>query len=90
VTAFHPDYHMTEPPRTSIDALLRAHDIGREAGLHFVYAGNLPGFVGERENTFCPGCGRTLIERHGFGVRANHLDGDRCPECHRLIPGVWA
>lgn len=90
VTAFHPDYHMTTPPRTSIDTLLRAHDIGRQAGLHFVYAGNLPGFVGERENTFCPGCGRTLIERHGFSVQANYLDGDRCPDCHRLIPGVWA
>src|SRR5690606_20924514 len=42
VTAFHPDYKMTDPPRTSADTLLRAYDIGREAGLHFVYAGNVP------------------------------------------------
>jgi pyruvate formate lyase activating enzyme len=89
VTAFHPDYKLTDPPRTSIDALLRGYDIGREAGLHFVYPGNLPGLVGERENTHCPSCGRTLIERHGFAVQCNHMAGDRCPDCQTRIPGVW-
>lgn len=89
VTAFHPDYKMPGPPRTPIDTLLRAYDLGRQAGLHFVYAGNLPGHVGNRENTFCPKCGRMLIERHGFTVLANHLRGDACPDCGTKIPGVW-
>ena len=89
VTAFHPEYRMPEPPRTSVDTLLRAHELGRKAGLNFVYAGNLPGFVGDREHTFCPGCRRVLVERQGFYVRKNHLNGDRCPDCDQRIPGVW-
>ncbi len=89
VTAFRPDYKKTGPAHTSVTTLLRAHDLGRKAGLHFVYAGNLPGVVGECENTFCSCCGRTLIERSGFGVRANYLKRDRCPDCNMRIPGVW-
>jgi hypothetical protein len=56
VTAFHKDYKMTAPDNTSAQTLLRAADIGREAGLHYVYAGNIRGRVGEYENTFCPNC----------------------------------
>lgn len=89
VTAFHPDYKLSDPPRTSTDTLLRAYDLGRRAGLKFVYAGNLPGLVDECENTHCPGCGRTLIERHGFHVTRNHMRGDGCPDCGTRIPGVW-
>jgi pyruvate formate lyase activating enzyme len=89
VTAFHPDYKMTGPPRTSIDRLMRAYELGRRAGLDFVYPGNLPGLVGDLENTRCPGCGTTLIERHGFSVRSNHLAGGACPRCGRSIPGIW-
>ena len=89
VTAFHPDYKLNEPPRTSIDTLARAYDLGQAAGLKFVYAGNLPGSVGQRENTRCPGCGRTLIERHGFRVVANHLADGCCPDCQTTLPGVW-
>lgn len=89
VTAFHPDYRMDQPPRTSIEHLTRAVECGRAAGLRFVYAGNLPGAVGDLENTYCPACRRLLIERRGFHVRANHLDAGRCPQCHSAIPGVW-
>lgn len=89
VTAFHPDYRMTEPERTSIDALLRAYEIGRSAGLRFVYPGNLPGLIGERENTFCSSCGETLIRRRGFTVLANQIHEGRCPSCAAEIPGVW-
>lgn len=89
VTAFHPDYKLTDPPRTSAETLLRAYKIGRKAGLNFVYPGNLPGAVGKLESTACPGCGALLIERHGCLVQQNNLKGDRCPACNRQIPGVW-
>jgi pyruvate formate lyase activating enzyme len=90
VTAFHRDYKMTDPEDTSAVALLRAADIGRQEGLRFVYAGNLPGMVGEWEDTRCPKCEAALIERSGFRVRAYRLTADgRCPECATPIPGIW-
>ncbi len=90
VTAFHPDYKMTEPDATGVATLLRAAEIGRSEGLHFVYAGNLPGHVRSWENTYCPGCNALLVERVGFRVLANRLADGSCPACHRAIPGVWA
>ena len=91
VTAFHPDYRMAEPAPTPADTLLRAARIGRESGLRYVYAGNLPGDVGELENTRCPGCGVTLVERHGYTIVRNRLKGTgRCPECRSTVPGVWS
>ncbi|MDW8226464.1 MAG: AmmeMemoRadiSam system radical SAM enzyme, partial [Anaerolineales bacterium] len=63
VTAFHSDYHMQETPNTPAGTLLRAAEIGREAGLRYVYAGNLPGRVGEYETTYCPQCRTPLVER---------------------------
>lgn len=88
-TAYHPDYKMTDPPPTSTDTLLRAYDIGRKAGLAFVYPGNVAGGVGDRENTHCPKCGATLIRRHGFYVEENRMRGGQCPDCGGIIPGVW-
>jgi len=89
VTAFHPDYKMIDPPRTDVETLLRAYELGRQAGLKFVYPGNVHGRVGDLENTKCPSCGRTLIERRGFSVRRLDLADGRCPGCRTLIPGVW-
>jgi pyruvate formate lyase activating enzyme len=89
VTAFHPDYRMTEPTRTSIETLVRAAEIGYAAGLNFVYAGNLPGRVGKYENTFCPDCKETLVERHGFHVLKNRIRNGSCPKCDKKIPGRW-
>ncbi len=90
VTAFHPDYKMTDREGTDAATLLRAAEIGREAGLRFVYAGNLPGRVGEYEHTFCPGCGRAVIERRGYVVRAYRLNGQgECSYCGTPVPGVW-
>ncbi len=89
VTAFHPDYKMTGPQRTPAETLSRAYDIGRSAGLRFVYAGNLPGLVGHTENTYCPTCKTRLIERHGFVVTANHMSNAQCPACECSIAGVW-
>lgn len=89
VTAFHPDYRMLDQDRTPADTLRRAHAIGKAAGLHFVYAGNAPGVVGNLEDTVCPGCGQTLIRRIGFAVRENRMKGSACGFCGRTIPGVW-
>jgi len=90
VTAFHPDYKMTGPSPTTVQQLIRAAEIGVEEGLHFVYAGNLPGHVGHWESTFCPGCDELLIERTGYLVRDYRITRDgKCPHCRRTIPGIW-
>jgi len=89
VTAFHPDYKLTDRGGTPAETLIRAAQIGYDAGLHFVYAGNLPGLVGRYENTYCPGCGALLIERYGFLIRENRLRDGSCPDCGRRIPGIW-
>jgi len=89
VTAFHQDYKMTDPDNTPVRTLLRAAEIGKSEGLSFVYAGNLPGYVGNWENTLCPGCGELLIERYGFRVQRNRIRNGACPKCSRQIPGVW-
>jgi pyruvate formate lyase activating enzyme len=90
VTAFHKDYKMTDPDNTPVSTLLRAFESGKNAGLQYVYAGNIPGRVGDAENTNCPACDSLLIERHGFHVLQNNLNNGACPQCHTLIPGVWA
>jgi pyruvate formate lyase activating enzyme len=91
VTAFHPDYQMTTPPPTPARTLLAAAASGREAGLRFVYAGNLPAQTGELEDTRCPACAATLIRRRGFAVLENRIgETGRCPACGRSIPGVWS
>ncbi len=90
VTAFHPDYKMTDPPPTSARTLLQAAEIGQEAGLHFVYAGNLPGRVGSLEDTHCPQCGETLVARRGYIVTDYRLTAQgSCPRCGTHIPGIW-
>jgi len=91
VTAFHPDYRMEDRGSTPAHTLLEAAEIGVREGLHFVYAGNLPGGVDRWEDTRCPGCRAVLVERVGFRVRGNRIGADgRCPDCGRSIPGVWA
>ena len=89
VTAFHPDYKMTDRGSTPVETLLRAMEIGARAGLRYLYAGNLPGRVGNWENTRCPECGATVIERRGFQVRDNRLRAGACPDCSTPIPGRW-
>ncbi len=89
VTAFHPDYKMDDRDSTSITSLLNAVEIGYEAGLHFVYAGNIPGKLQHYENTYCPRCKELLIERIGFRVMQNNLINGCCPKCLLYIPGRW-
>jgi pyruvate formate lyase activating enzyme len=91
VTAFHQDYKMTENANTTSAQLVRACEIGREAGLKFIYAGNLPGRVGRWENTYCPACDELLVERYGYRIRQMRVGADGlCPTCWTRIPGVWA
>ncbi len=90
VTAFHKDYKMTEPEDTDARALLRAAEIGREAGLRYVYAGNLPGRVDDYENTYCSQCSQLLIRRTGYVIREYHLtSAGACPACRAPLPGLW-
>jgi pyruvate formate lyase activating enzyme len=85
---------MTENSNTTAQQLIRACEIGREAGLRYIYAGNLPGRVGRWENTYCPSCDELLVERFGYLIRqvnvASNVKGEgRCPTCSTTIPGIW-
>ena len=91
VTAFHPDYQMTDADYTPASTLIRAAEIGQEAGLHFVYAGNLPGSVKNYENTYCPKCNAVLVERFQYRIRRDELTGKGvCVKCSEKIPGIWS
>ena len=91
VTAFHQDYRMTDPANTTPEMLMRAAEIGKSAGLRFIYAGNLPGQVGDLEDTHCPTCQELLIERYGYLIAGYRLTAQgSCPKCGTAIPGRWA
>jgi pyruvate formate lyase activating enzyme len=93
VTAFHGDYKMQgeDQRNTNAEDLLRAAEIGREAGLHYIYAGNLPGMVEKWEDTRCAQCGQTLIRRYGYSIEEYRLTPEgSCPRCARELPGRWA
>jgi pyruvate formate lyase activating enzyme len=82
---FHPDYKMTTTPGTNIELMEKAYMTARNAGLNFVYIGNLPGHPAE--NTFCPQCNELLIKRHSFEITKWNLTKDmRCPVCNHNIP----
>ncbi len=85
---FHPQYRLTNLPSTPVRTLKRAREISLDAGLEFVYIGNVPGDDGE--NTYCPHCNELLIHRIGFAVVDNHLRANRCPACGSAIPGLWS
>ncbi|HLV44070.1 MAG TPA: AmmeMemoRadiSam system radical SAM enzyme [Aggregatilineales bacterium] len=90
VTGFYPTYKMTDRGSTPADTLTRAAEIGMEAGLNYVYAGNRPGHTGDWEDTRCPACQTTLIRRQGFRVLHNRVTPEgTCPNCGAAIPGVW-
>ncbi len=90
VTAYHPDYKYDDAPPTSAQKLQEAAEIGQEAGLKYVYAGNLPGRVGSLEDTHCPKCLKVLVKRRGYTVLENHLQqSNTCPSCGTEIAGVW-
>ena len=87
-TRFHPTYRVTNLPATPVSTLERCRKIAMDAGVHYVYAGNVP--MHEGENTYCHSCGHELIRRIGFRVRFNRIAAGRCPKCDTQIPGVWS
>jgi pyruvate formate lyase activating enzyme len=86
ISRFHPDYAMRDRPVTPLASLERAYAIGREAGLRFVYVGNVPG--GEHNGTACPKCGELLLDRSGFAVNVARTVGGACPHCGGKLPGI--
>ncbi len=78
-TRFHPDYKMADRPPTPIPTMEMARDVGREAGLKFVYLGNVA--LTHGEDTFCPECRRLVAERRRFGVMRVEARNGRCPSC---------
>jgi pyruvate formate lyase activating enzyme len=90
VTAFHQDYKMTDPANTTPEMLVAAAETATRNGLRYVYAGNLPGRVGDLENTHCHQCRALLVAREGYFVTQYRLTAaGACPECGTTIPGRW-
>jgi pyruvate formate lyase activating enzyme len=87
VTQFYPTYRLLNQPRTPIETLRRAREIGLKKGLRYVYEGNVPGEGGE--NTFCPNCGELLIERFGFQLTEYKIKNAGCFNCSAKIDGIW-
>jgi len=77
VSRYHPDFEMTEPPPTPLESIDRAVRIGREAGLRYVYAGNVAGSA----DTVCPSCGEVVVRRTGLTVLSTNLRGAACGKC---------
>jgi pyruvate formate lyase activating enzyme len=90
VTAYHPDYRFESSRPTDAADLEKAAEIGQEAGLRYVYAGNLPGMVKELEDTLCPKCRRALIRRRGYLIFEYRIrDDGTCPDCGEILAGIW-
>ncbi|MCX6641416.1 MAG: AmmeMemoRadiSam system radical SAM enzyme [bacterium] len=87
-TRFHPEYMLKTLPPTPVPTLDRAREIAQQAGLHFVYIGNVPGNAAE--HTFCPSCGKVVIRRQGFQVIFENFNQGKCRSCGYRIPGIWA
>lgn len=87
-TRFHPTYRVTNLPATPVSTLDQCRKIAMDAGVHYVYAGNVPMHPGE--NTYCHGCREELIRRVGFQITSNRIKNGRCPKCGAKIPGVWS
>ncbi len=85
LSAFHPTYKLADVEPTPLATLEKGQAIGREAGLQHVYLGN----AGAPANTVCPTCAETLVRRGTMGLRAMHMDSDRCPGCATRIGGIW-
>ena len=87
VSRFHPDYKMMDTPPTPISSIENAYHIGKEAGLKYVYTGNVP--HEDAENTYCHKCGNLLLQRFGFNVTKNKIKDAKCPQCGEAVEGVW-
>lgn len=89
ITRFHPDYKVTNKNPTPIETLIKAYEIGKKAGLKFIYLGN----VAMPVITYCPKCNEELIVRSIYKVEKNILkikdNKGYCPICNEEIPGIW-
>ncbi len=85
ISAFHPSYEFMDRPSTEIGSLEEARKIGRQAGLRYIYLGNVP----VENYTVCPHCGRTVIQRKGRLVEMAGTRNGQCPDCGTVIAGVW-
>lgn len=83
MTRFEPSHRLSHVPPTPVEKLDAVRELGRRAGLEFVYVGNVPGHPAE--STYCPQCGRLVVGREGITVTKVDLDGGRCPGCGREI-----
>ncbi|MEW6753935.1 MAG: AmmeMemoRadiSam system radical SAM enzyme [Candidatus Latescibacterota bacterium] len=86
-TRFHPDYQLRNLPPTPVSTLERARQIALDSGIHYAYVGNVPGHPGN--HTYCPGCGRIVVERTGFLVTRTAVREGQCAACQTRIAGVW-
>jgi len=86
LSAFHPDYKMTDRGRTPVQTLEKAYDIALKAGLKFVYTGNV---LFGKTTTYCPSCGQAVIQREGYRLTAYRLTDGKCNYCQTPIPGIW-
>jgi Pyruvate-formate lyase-activating enzyme len=86
LTRYYPAYRFTAPP-TPVETLEQAHREALNAGLHYVYIGNVPGHPAE--NTYCPSCGEAVIRRWGLWRVQNGLREGGCPACGTPIAGRW-
>lgn len=87
ISRFHPQYKLINVPVTPVASLHRAVQTGKEAGLKYVYSGNVPGDEGE--NTYCFKCGNLLIERYGFKIVSMNLKGNQCSQCNTRLEGIF-
>jgi len=87
ISRFFPQYHLMDHEMTGLESMRRAYEIGRAAGLKYIYVGNVPG--DNRESTRCAGCGAMLIERSGYTIVSNKIKNNACPGCGQSIFGVF-
>lgn len=88
LSRFHPTFRLKNLSPTPVSKLEKLRKLAYEEGLKYVYLGNVPGHEGE--NTFCPKCGKLLIERLGYQIRQNLLQNGKCYSCGETIPGIWS
>jgi pyruvate formate lyase activating enzyme len=84
---FYPKYQLRNLRPTDPERLTTARDMAMDTGLNYVYIGNVPG--DPSESTYCPKCGKMLINRVGYRIRQNYLINGECKWCNEKIPGVW-
>jgi len=87
ITRFYPMYMMKDVPPTPIEDMIEFRNKAIDAGLRYVYLGNV--HVEGGENTYCPQCKTLLVKREGFWVSLNKIVDGKCPECGYEIYGRW-